>query len=147
MNVRSSLCLPSAVSEPKIDGPINRNRERALVALLVLIGLTGLVGGIFLAARPDGSLLHAKPSALVGTPFRDWRVPGILLAALVGGGLLGAGLWLAAHLPYRREIGLVAAVGLFAFEVVQFLIIGFQGLQVVIGVAALVMATLAWGLR
>ena len=53
----------------------------------------GLAGGVLLAASPDGSLLRADPAVLADTPFTDWRVPGVLLAGLVGGGFLLAGWW------------------------------------------------------
>ena len=67
--------------------------RRALVALELVTGVAGLAGGVPLAAAPDGSLLRADPATLVGTPFTDWRVPGVLLAGLVGGGFLLAGWW------------------------------------------------------
>jgi hypothetical protein len=43
---------------------------------------------VLLAAAPDGSLLRADLAVLAGTPFSDWRVPGVRLAGLVGGGFL-----------------------------------------------------------
>lgn len=55
--------------------------DRVLVALEYFTGVTALVGGVMLVARPDGSLLQAKVSALGGSPFSDWRLPGVLLAA------------------------------------------------------------------
>lgn len=63
--------------------------RRALVTLELMTGAAGLAGGVLLAASPDGSLLRADPAVLAGTPFSDWRVPGVLLAG--GGFLLGSG--------------------------------------------------------
>jgi hypothetical protein len=40
--------------------------RRALVALELVTGATGLTGGVLLAAAPDGSLLRADPAALAG---------------------------------------------------------------------------------
>jgi hypothetical protein len=68
-------------------------RERLLIGLELFTGVAGLIGGLLLVARPDGSLLSAKVSALAGSPFSNWRVPGVFLATLVGGGFLGTGLW------------------------------------------------------
>jgi hypothetical protein len=68
-------------------------RARLLVPLIELVtGVAGLAGGLLLALAPDGSLLHADPGVLAGTPFTDWRWPGVLLAILVGGVFLLAGL-------------------------------------------------------
>ena len=49
---------------------------------------TTLAGGVLLAAKSDGSLLQAGPASLVSRPLGDWRLSGILLTTLVGGGLL-----------------------------------------------------------
>ena len=65
--------------------------HRLLVALELMTAVAGITGGVLLIAAPDGSLLHAGMSALHGTPFSDWRVPGVLLLVLVGGGFLLAG--------------------------------------------------------
>src|SRR5919199_3149432 len=70
-----------------------RRSEVALVGVETFTGVTGLAGGLLLAIRPDGSLLQARMSALAGSPFSDWRLPGLLLASLVGGGFLGAACW------------------------------------------------------
>ncbi len=83
-----------AGSRGRVFRPRLRSGEadrRALVALELITGVTGLAGGVLLAAAPDGSLLKADPATLTGSPFSDWRVPGVLLAGLVGGGFLLAG--------------------------------------------------------
>jgi len=58
---------------------------------LLVTGAAALVGGLLLAAAPDGSLLSADPAVLAGSPFADYRWPGVLLATLVGGGYLLTG--------------------------------------------------------
>ncbi len=82
--------------------------RRALVALELVTGVTGLVGGVLLAAAPDGSSLRADPATLAGSPFSDWRVPGVLLAGLVGGGFLLAGWWQWRGHRYARELSVIA---------------------------------------
>ena len=72
-------------------------------------GAAGLAGGALLMAAPAGSLLHADPAALAGSPFRDWRMPGALLAGLVGGGFLLAGWWQWNNHRYAPELSLIAA--------------------------------------
>ena len=78
--------------------------RRALVSLELVTGATGLAGGLLLAVAPDGSLLRADPATLADSPFSDWRVPGALLAGLVGGGFLLAARWQWSGHRYAREL-------------------------------------------
>ena len=66
---------------------------RALVVLELAAGVVAVAGGALLVAAPDGSLLALDAAMLGGSPFGDWRLPGILVADLLGGGLLAAGMW------------------------------------------------------
>jgi hypothetical protein len=86
-----------------------------------------------------GSLLKADPAVLAGTPFGDWRLPGVLLAALVGGGYLFAGAWQWGNRWHARELSLIAGAGLVAFEAAEFAWLGFQPLEV-IGVTVVALA-------
>jgi hypothetical protein len=123
------------------------SRRRTLIALEMMTGAAGLAGGVLLAAVPDGSLLHADLGALAGTPFSDWRVPGVLLAALVGGGLLLTGWWQWRDHPYARELSIFAGIGLIAFEVAELAWIGFQPLQVLFTLVGLAIIGLAGSTR
>jgi hypothetical protein len=105
--------------------------RRALVAVELVTGAAGVAGGVLLVAAPDGSLLRADPAVLAGTPFPDWRVPGVLLATLVGGGFLLAGYWQWRNHQHARELSLLAGAGLIAFEAVELAWIGFQPLEAV----------------
>ena len=96
-----------------------------------------------LAVRPNGSLLQAKRSALDGSPFSNWRVPGILLAVLVGGGFLLTAESQRRHLPHARELSIFAGVGLMVFELTEVLSIGFQPLEAVFGVVGAAVTVLA----
>jgi hypothetical protein len=124
-----------------------RSRRRTLIALEMTTGAAGLAGGVLLAAVPDGSLLHADLGALAGTPFSDWRVPGVLLTALVGGGLLLTGWWQWRDHPYARELSIFAGIGLIAFEFAELAWIGFQPLQVLFTLVGLAIIGLAWSTR
>ena len=66
---------------------------RTRVVLELAAGVLAVAGGVLLVAAPDGSLLQLDAAMLGGSPFGDWRLPGILLADLVGGGFLAAGMW------------------------------------------------------
>ncbi len=115
-----------------------------LVTLELVTGVTGLAGGAMLAAAPDGSLLRADPAVLVGTPFSDWRAPGVLLAGLVGGGLLLAGWWQWRGHRYARELSMLAGVGLISFEAAELAWLGFQPLEAVFAVVGVLIVILAW---
>lgn len=123
--------------------PRTQRARRALVALEIGTGAAALAGGALLAAAPDGRLLRADPGVLEDTPFTDWRLPGLLLAALVGGGYLFAGWWQSAGRPHARELSVAAGTGLIAFEAAELSWIGFQPLEAVcagIGIAVITVA-------
>jgi hypothetical protein len=107
----------------------------------ITTGLLAVVGGSALIVRPDGSLLRADPSSLERSPFVDWRVPGVLLTTLVGGGFLFAAESLRRGLPWARVISVAAGLGLMLFESAEIAWIGYQPLEVVfIGVGGAVAA-------
>lgn len=118
--------------------------QRTLVSLELVTGATGLAGGVLLAAAPDGSLLRADPATLAGTPFSDWRVPGVLLAGLVGGGFLLAGWWQWRGYRHARELSMVAGAGLVCFEAAELAWIGFQPLEALFAAVGVVIIGLAW---
>jgi hypothetical protein len=121
--------------------------RRALVALELVTRGCGPGWGVLLAASPDGSLLRADPAVLAGTPFSDWRVPGVLLARLVGGGFLLAGWWQWRGHRYARELSMAAGAGLVCFEAAELAWIGFQPLEAVFAAVGVIVLGLAWHLR
>src|SRR5215831_21083439 len=125
----------------------SRAVRRTLAALEFVTGAAGVVGGVLLAAAPDGSLLQADPGVMAGTPFGDWCVPGVLLAVLVGGGFLVAGWWQWRDYRYARELSLLAGAGLIGFELAELAWIGFQPLEAVFALVGLVVVGIAWRQR
>jgi hypothetical protein len=118
-------------------------RERWLIGLEAVTGSAGLAGGVLLAAAPDGSLLAADPRALASSPFVDWRMPGVLLAVVVGGGFLITAAWCWRRGRGAYALSIVAGVGLVVFEAVQWSLIGFQPLQAVFAVVGAIVIWLA----
>jgi hypothetical protein len=118
--------------------------HKSLLALEVVTASTAVIGGLLLIAAPDGHLLRAGRSVLVGSPFEDWRVPGILLLTLVG-----VGFGVVAVAEWRntwsaRLLGAVGGAGLVLFESFEWLWLGFQPLQAVfllVGAAVVLMST------
>ena len=120
-----------------------RRPRRILVGLELVTGATALVGGALLAIAPDGSLLAADPAVLAGSPFADYRWPGVLLATLVGGGYLVTGFWQARSGVGARALSVFAGVGLVVFEAGELLWLGFQPLEAVLAVVGATVAVLA----
>jgi hypothetical protein len=122
---------------------MSRRPRRVLVGLELFTGATALVGGVLLAIAPDGSLLAADPAVLIGSPFADYRWPGILLATLVGAGYLLTGFWQARSGVGARALSVFAGVGLVVFEAGELLWLGFQPLEAVLAVIGAAVAVLA----
>jgi hypothetical protein len=106
-----------------------RRRRHVVVGLELFTGFAAMVGGLLLIIEPDGSLLQAEMSSLQGSPFENWRLPGVLLATLVGGGFLLAAA--CTHWDWRdaRTLSIVAGLGLVMFEVVEMMWLGLQPLE------------------
>ena len=122
----------------------SETRRRWLVGLETVTGVAAVVGGVLLAARPDGSLLRADAAALAGSPFDDWRAPGVLLASLVGAGMLSAA---AVALRDRQRgawVSVAAGTGLVLFEAFELAWLGPQPLEAVFALVGAAIATLAW---
>jgi hypothetical protein len=103
-----------------------------------------LAGGVLLAVRPDGSLLDAPVAALSGSPFSDWRHPGLLLATLVGGCFSLAGTWQWRRGRHAREVSRLAGLGLICFELVELRWIGFSALEAVFTLVGVTVCALAF---
>jgi hypothetical protein len=72
---------------------------RITIALLVLLGVGALAGGIALVSRPDGSVMQFDVAVLAGSPFPDFLIPGLIL-----GGLFGVGSLVVAAMGIRRSL-------------------------------------------
>jgi len=73
-----------------------------------------------------------------GTLDRRW------VQTCIGGGSLLTALWLLRQYWHARELTLFVVLGVIAFELVEWVTIGFQPLEAIVGVLALLMFALAW---
>ncbi len=121
-----------------------RRAPHTVVALELFTGVAAVVGGLLLVADPRGRLLNAEESSLNGSPFENWRLPGILLATLVGGGLLLAGACTLIGWRSARALSIVAGAGLVLFELVEMAWLGLQPLEFVFCGVGLAIAFLSW---
>lgn len=109
----------------------------ALVGLLVLVGVTAVAGGLGLLIS-NGRWLGLSTAVLEPSPFASYRVPGLVLALVVGGSQLAAAVAVRRRAPHHLRLATVAAVVLGGWIAVQALMIGIYWLQPVIFLFALV---------
>ena len=109
-----------------------------LLALLLLLGISGIGGGLVLMLNPDGVWIHMPVAILKGSAFGNFLVPGMALFLVVGvlpvftfGVLLGRPGWKWLHffnLYSNRYVGWQLAVftglGLLIFLTVEVAVIG-----------------------
>jgi hypothetical protein len=91
--------------------------------LCLFTGLTALWGGLELVWRPDGSLVGLPFSLLERTAFRDFLVPGLLLAGFVGGINALAGVLLLRRHPRADSEAMVSGAVLATWIIVEVLLI------------------------
>jgi hypothetical protein len=109
--------------------------------------LNAVPAGLLLVAKPDGSLIGLPPALLEGSPFADYRIPGLALAAGVGGASLSAFLLVLRCHRRARAATLLAGAVQVGWIACQVAFIGYQGfLQpsiLVLGLATLLAGALA----
>lgn len=94
-----------------------------LFILLAFVALTSLISGLIMMSDPEGAILNMPVSLLQGTPFRDFLIPGIILATVVGGvNLLAVAYNLNRH-PSRYNWALAGGLMITGWIVVQMLLI------------------------
>jgi menaquinone-dependent protoporphyrinogen oxidase len=128
---------------------VGRAAQRAMALLCLFTGVTALVGGATLVGWRNGaSWLGLQLEALHHSPFRDFLIPGILLAGVVGLGNLVAGA-LVVRRHADRELAAFAAGAAVALWIIGELTMvrPFHWLQLaylIIGIATMGLAYWRW---
>ena len=136
------------MTRPASRSPHDRFAKPAC-ALEILLGGGALAGGAALMLGPRGEILPLSVSALEGSPFDTYVVPGLILFVVLGLGPL-----LAARLAWRRHplaplAACAVGVALLVWLAVEIAIIGFsvtpplQPFYLLLGVVITVVG-LAW---
>jgi hypothetical protein len=91
-----------------------------LIVLTLFLALTAVAGGIALLTG-----LNTPPVAMLqGSPFRDYAIPGLSLAIIVGGSALLAAILLLRKSKFAILAAATAGVVIMFFEFVEALVIG-----------------------
>ncbi|BDG10076.1 hypothetical protein [Anaeromyxobacter paludicola] len=116
-------------------------RAALLGAIASLLAASAIPVGVAFFLRPDGSLVGIPRAVLAGSPFESFRIPGLVLATVVGGSTLFAAVLLARRARSARMATVVAGTIVVGWIAVQVLLIGYvsplQPLVSVLGVVLL----------
>ena len=128
--------------------PLSRVAKAAVV-LEILLSIGALGGGLVLIVAPRGEIMPLPLSALAGSPFDTYFVPGLILF-----GVLGLGPLIAARLAWLRHplaptAAFVVGAGLLIWVAVEVAIIGYSNeppLQAIYGIlgVAIVLVACRW---
>jgi hypothetical protein len=125
--------------------PLSRVAKGAL-ALEAVLGIGALGGGLILMLAPRGEILPLPLSALAGSPFDTYFVPGLILFGVLGfGPLVAARLAWLRH-PLAPTAAFIVGAGLLIWVAVEIAIIGYsnepplQAIYGILGVAILLVA-------
>lgn len=94
--------------------------------LEVILGVGAIGGGIALMAGPHGEILPLPVSALAGSPFSDYFVPGAILLTILGFGPLGAAVLAWRRHPVAPVLALAVGGALLVWLAVEIAIVGYS---------------------
>jgi hypothetical protein len=94
-----------------------------LFILISFVAFTATISGLLLVANPDGEIMNMSISLLKETPFKNFRIPGILLAVLVGAVNMLAGFFNMQRHARRYNWAMVGGVMITGWIVVQMILI------------------------
>jgi hypothetical protein len=98
----------------------------AAIALEIVLSIGAIGGGIALMAGPRGEVLPLPVSALAGSPFVDYFVPGVILFIVLGLGPLGAAVPAWRRHPAAPFLTVGVGGALLIWLIVQFAIVGYS---------------------
>jgi hypothetical protein len=127
--------------------------RKALIGLEVFVGVPAVAGGLDMLLT-NGRVLRLSDAFLRGSPFGSYALPGLALAAVVGGGTLAAATGLLRGRVWGVAASALAGAALVVFEVVEVAVMlhaagaaGFnvqQPLFFAIGLAIFALAARLW---
>lgn len=97
----------------------------ALLGFHFLLGVAAVAAGQAFVRDPGGAALGMTTEPLDGSPFPDYRVPGLFLAIVIGGANLASGVLLWRRHALAPAVSLATGLLLVAWVAIQTAIIGF----------------------
>jgi hypothetical protein len=122
---------------------------KASLGLDVVLSIGALGGGLVLILAPRGEIMPLPLSALAGSPFDTYLVPGLILFTILGLGPLAAAALTWRRHPFAPFAALVVGAALLIWVAVEVAIIGYsnepplQAIYLALGSAITVVA-LGW---
>jgi hypothetical protein len=104
--------------------PLGRLAATA-IALEILLGVGAVGGGIALMAGPNGEIIPLPVSALAGSMFGNYFVPGAILFAILGIGPLGAAILAWRRHPVAPVLAFATGGALLIWLVVEIAVVGY----------------------
>jgi hypothetical protein len=96
------------------------------IGLETLLGIGAIGGGLALMAGPNGEILPLPVSALKGSPFADYFVPGVILFAIIGLGPLGAAVLAWRRHPVAPALAFAVGAALLIWLAVEIAVVGYS---------------------
>jgi hypothetical protein len=103
-----------------------------LFILVSFVAFTAIVSGLLMVSNPDGSIMNLQLSVLKSSPFKNFLIPGIILALVVGGTNLQAVIASIQGAPTRYSWAMAGGAMICGWIIVQMILINaFSWLQFV----------------
>ena len=113
--------MPLSGSTPRRSG-----FAKAAIVLEVLLGVGAVGGGVALMLGPRGEIMPLPLSALKGSPFDTYFVPGLILFGVLGLGSLAAALLAWLRRPLAPVAAFIVGVALLIWIGVEIAVIGYS---------------------
>lgn len=108
----------------RLAQPLSRIGRAAIILELVL-GIGAIGGGVALMLGPNGEILPIPPSALAGSPFSNYVVPGMILFSVLGVGPLVAAVLAWRRHPIAPFLAFACGGALLIWLAVQIIVVGY----------------------
>ena len=108
-----------------MDASLSGFRRWVLATVAATVAVGAMFGGYGLLTDAEG--LGAKSEWLDGSPFPDYRIPGIILLAVIGGGMMLTALFALCRSRFTGVAALAMGVVLLIWGLVETVTIGYQG--------------------